>query len=41
MGTQTLGIDSFPPAGMWCYAMSLAGYTGGTSPFVTATVLVR
>jgi len=40
-GTQTLSIDSFPPAGTWCYAMSLAGYTGGTSPFVTATVLVR
>ncbi|MGI8802201.1 MAG: M12 family metallopeptidase [Solirubrobacteraceae bacterium] len=39
-GTQTLSIDSFPPAGTWCYAMSLAGYTGGTSPFVTATVLV-
>ena len=39
-GTQALSIDS-PRAGTWCYAMSLVGDTGGTGPFVTATVLVR
>lgn len=41
-GTQTLSIDRFPPPGAWCYAISLRGTDPrSTSPYVTATVLVR
>jgi len=41
-GTQTLSIDRFPPPGAWCYAISLRGAAPrSTSPYVTATVLVR